>query len=35
LEAALARNLVLHFLKQGRLAVLEKKVGEERPFLNL
>lgn len=34
-KPALARNLVLHFLKQGRLAVLARKVGAERPLLNL
>ena len=32
-KPALVRNLVLHFLKQGRLSVLEEKVREERPFL--
>lgn len=31
-KPALARNLVLHFLKQGRLDVLAEKVKEERPF---
>ncbi|MBE2197756.1 MAG: leucine-rich repeat domain-containing protein [Anaerolinea sp.] len=31
-KSALARNLVLHFLKQGRLDVLARKVGEERPL---
>ncbi|MFO7680532.1 MAG: hypothetical protein R6X34_10815, partial [Chloroflexota bacterium] len=30
-KQALTRNLVLHFLKHGRLAILEKKIGEERP----
>lgn len=31
-KPALVRNLVLHFLKQGRLSVLEEKVRQERPF---
>ena len=32
-KPALVRNLVLHFLKQGRLSVLEEKVRGERPYL--
>ena len=32
-KPALVRNLVLHFLKQGRLKLLEEEVMKERPFL--
>jgi hypothetical protein len=31
-KPALVRNLVLHFLKQGRLSVLEEKVRGERLY---
>ncbi|MAT98217.1 MAG: hypothetical protein CL608_13815 [Anaerolineaceae bacterium] len=31
-KPALVRNLVLHFLKQGRLSILEEKVRGERPY---
>lgn len=32
-KPALARNLVLYFLRQGWLALLQEKLWEDRPFL--